>query len=326
MKIFKPIILAATIAVSFVGQALAKDTITFAHLADPSIEAAMWAINNGKVTSDLIDVEATPLEIPALIQATVGRTFDVVMTAGMAIPRAVERGLPLRIIAAGLRTSEFGDGAGIWVRKDSDIKTIEDLKGKKMAVYSLGSSGITLVRIALSEVYGIDVTLEGGDIDLVEMPPSAMPAALSTGRVDAATLIHAQAFKATQDGDFVPLVQTSKALQDETNLQMVSAVLAGYADKLESDPANYAEFLRMIQESRAYALANPEEVFGAVGREFDIDPAFFDIWFNTYSDFPGTFLPQDGEALVYMWNQAIEIGAMESFPPLEDMLWQPESN
>jgi len=326
MKIFKPIILAAATAIGLTGAAAAKDTITFAHLADPSIEAAMWAISNGKVTSDLIEVEATALEIPALIQATVGRSYDVVMTAGMAVPRAVERGLPLRIIAAGLRTNDVGAGSGIWVPKDSPIKTVEDLKGKKLAVYSLGSSGITLARIALSEVYGLDVSLEGGDIDFVEMPATAMPAALSTGRVDAATLIHAQAYKATQDGDFVSLVETSKALQEKTGLNMISAVLAGYQDKLDANSANYVEFLRMVQDSRAYALANPEEVFGAVGAEFDIDPAFFDVWFNTYMDFPGTFIPQDSEALVYLWDQAIKIGALESYPPLDDMIWQPESN
>ena len=326
MKMFKPIILAAAAAVGLSGAAVAKDTVTFAHLADPSIEAAMWAINNGKVTSDQIEIEATALEIPALIQATVGQSYDVVMTAGMAVPRAVERGLPLRIIAAGLRASEAGEGSAIWVPKDSDIKSVEDLKGKKLAVYSLGSSGITLIRIALSEFYGIDVSLEGGDIDFVEMPPTAMPAALGTGRVDAATLIHAQAFKATQDGDFVPLVQTSQAFLESTGLKMVSAVLAGYADKLEGDPAKYSEFLRMVQESRAYALANPDEVFGAVGGEFDVDPAFFDVWFNTYSDFPATFIPQDREALVYLWEKAIEIGALEGHPPLEEMSWQPESD
>lgn len=326
MKIFRPIVLAAAAAMGLSGAAAAKETVTFAYLADPSIEAAMWAIKNGKVTSDTIEVESTALEIPALIQATVGRTYDVVMTAGMAVPRAVERGLPLRIIAAGLRTSDVGGGSGIWVPKDSELKSVEDLKGKKLAVYSLGSSGITLVRIALSEVYGIDVSLEGGDIDFVEMPATAMPAALSTGRVDAATLIHAQAFKATRDGDFIPLVETSKALQDATSLQMISAVLAGYEDKLMANPVHYTEFLRMVQDSRAYALGNPDEVFGTVGAEFDIEPAFFDTWFNTYMDFPGTFIPQDSEALIYLWDQAIKIGALESYPPLEEVTWQPESN
>ena len=321
MKLSRILATAAVVVGGLFSPASAKETITFAHLADPSIEAAMWAINNGKVTSDLIEIDATAMEIPALIQATVGRSYDVVMTAGMAIPRAVEKGLPLKIIAAGLRTSEVGEGSAIWVPKDSAITSVEDLKGKKLAVYSLGSAGITLVRIALAEVYGMDVSLKGGDINFVETPAPAMPAALSTGQVEAATLIHSQAFQAMQSGDFIPLVQTSQALQEKTGLQMVSAVLAGYADKLDASPDLYKEFLRMIQASRAYVSEHPEEVYAAVGKEYDIDPAFFDIWFTKFMDFPGTLIPQDKEALVYLWTEAKKIGALESFPPLEDMVW-----
>ncbi len=326
MKIGLKKVSAAILAMTMAMPAWAKDTITFAHLADPSIEAAMWAINNGKVTSDLIDLEATAMEIPALIQSTSARTYDVVMTAGMGIPRAVERGLPLRIIAAGLRSSTTGEGSAIWTTKDSPIKSVEDLKGKKVAVYSLGSSGITLVRIALADVFGMDVSLQGGDIDFVEMPAPAMPAALATGKVDAATLIHSQAFKAAQDGDFVPTVETMKALQEKSKLQMVSAVLAGYEDKLNANPEAYKEFLRMIQESRAYALSHSDEVYTAVGKAYDVDPAFFDTWFTKFMDFPGDLLPQDIDALTYMWDGAIKIGALESYPAIETMIWTPESN
>ena len=326
MKNKLKLILAAAVATTIALPALAKETITFAHLSDPSIEAAMWAINNGKITSDLIEIDATAMQIPALIQATAARSYDVVMTAGMGIPRAVERGLPLRIIAAGLRASTAGEGSAIWVPKDSPIKKVEDLKGKKVAVYSLGSSGITLMRIALSDVFGMNVSLQGGDFDFVEMPAPAMPAALATGKVDAATLIHSQAFKAGQDGDFVPIVQTMQALQDKSKLQMISAVLAGYDDKLKARPEEFREFLRMIQDSRAYAVSHPDEVYTAVGKAYDVDPAFFETWFTKFMDFPGDLLPQDEKALVYMWDGAIKIGALDSYPELDNMLWKPESN
>ena len=51
----------------------------------------MWALKNGKVKSDSIEVQADALQIPALIQAK--RDRDVVQTAGMAIPRARSKGL-----------------------------------------------------------------------------------------------------------------------------------------------------------------------------------------------------------------------------------------
>ena len=138
------LIFALILSIFFVGGASAKEVVKFGYLSDPSHEAVMWALKNGKVKSDLIEVQADALQIPALIQATIAQTYDVVQTAGMAIPRARAKGLDLRIIGTALRYHKAGEGADIWVRKDSGLQTAADLKGKKLAVYSLGSSGITL--------------------------------------------------------------------------------------------------------------------------------------------------------------------------------------
>ena len=74
------------------GPAAAKETVSFGYLADPSHEAVLWALRNGKVKSDKIDVQATGLQISALIQATSARTYDVIETAAMAIPRRASTG------------------------------------------------------------------------------------------------------------------------------------------------------------------------------------------------------------------------------------------
>src|SRR6056297_2488881 len=116
-------ILIAAAAALVALPAWAKDVVSFGYLADPSHEAVMWALKNGKVTSDLITVEADALQIPALIQATVARSYDVVQTAGMAIPRARARGLDLRIVGTALRYHAHGEGADVWVPAESDIQS-----------------------------------------------------------------------------------------------------------------------------------------------------------------------------------------------------------
>ena len=122
--------LAAATLLQIATPANAKEVVTFGYLADPSHEAVLWPLRNGKVKSDLIDVQATGLQISALIQATSARTYDVIETAAMAIPRAREHGLDLLIMGTGLRYHTSGEGAGIWVQKGSPIKSIADLKGK----------------------------------------------------------------------------------------------------------------------------------------------------------------------------------------------------
>jgi NitT/TauT family transport system substrate-binding protein len=95
------------------AMAQAQTKITFGYLADPSHEAALWALRHGKVKSDKVAIESTPLNISALIQATAARTYDVIETAAVAVPRARERGLDLRIVGTGLRYHASGEGAGI---------------------------------------------------------------------------------------------------------------------------------------------------------------------------------------------------------------------
>jgi len=304
------------------ARAHAKETVTFGYLADPSHEAVLWPLRHGKIKSDTIEVQATGLQISALIQATSARTYDVIETAAMAIPRAREHGLDLQIMGAGLRYHAAGEGAGIWVKKDSPIKSIADLKGKRLAVYSLGSSGITLVRIALHDVYGLNVALKGGDLDFVEMPAPAMPAALATGKVDAAALIHAQAYKAMQTGEFRPIAQTAQDLNNKFHLRMVSAVLAGYGDKLKDNPAVYREFQRVLRASMEYARSHPDEVFPAVGKEFNIDPGFFKAWFTRFSDFPVVLSDQDVKAIDLLWEKAKSLGILKSYPPIKETLWK----
>ena len=314
-------VLACALLMQVATPAHAKEVVTFGYLADPSHEAVLWPLRHGKVKSDLIDIQATGLQIPALIQATSARTYDVVETAAMAIPRAREHGLDLLIMGAGLRYHKSGEGAGIWVKKGSPIKSVADLKGKKLAVYSLGSAGITLVRIALHDVYGLNVSLKDGDLEFAEMPAPAMPAALATGKVDAATLIHAQAYKAMQTDEFVPIAQTAQDLTNKFHLRMVSAVLAGYGDKLKAKPDIYREFQRVLLASMEYAKSHPDEVFPAVGKEFKIDPGFFKVWFNSFSDFPVVLSDQDVKAIALLWDKAKELAILKKSPPIQETIW-----
>jgi NitT/TauT family transport system substrate-binding protein len=314
-------IFVAAVLLQAAASACAKEAMTFGYLADPSHEAVLWPLRNGKIKSDMIEVTATPLQIPALIQATAARTYDVIETAAMAIPPARSRGLDLLIMGAGLRYHKSGEGAAIWVKKDSPIRSVADLKGKSLAVYSLGSAGITLVRIALHDVYGLNVSLKDGDLSFVEMPAPAMPAALATNKVDAATLIHAQAFMAMQTGEFRPIAQTAQDLIGEFKVRMVSAVIAGYGDKLRAQPGIYREFQRMLRASMEYAQNHPDEVFIAVGKEFNIDPEFFKTWFSRFSEFPVVLSDQDIKAINLLWEKAKALDILKSYPPINEAIW-----
>ena len=119
MKIFKIIsritqlmAVAAIAVIAGFSQSDAKEKVTYAYLADPALEGILYAIKSGKVTSDLIDVEASALQIPALISSTPAKKYDVIMNAVMAIPFAKKRGLDLVVLSSALRSAPGREGAG----------------------------------------------------------------------------------------------------------------------------------------------------------------------------------------------------------------------
>lgn len=83
-----------------------------------------------------------------------------------------ERGAPIRIVYLGHR-----DGTAMMVHKDSDIRTITDLKGKKVAIPSRHSNQHLILYKALED-RGLGIQ----DIQTIEMPPPQMPAALASRR------------------------------------------------------------------------------------------------------------------------------------------------
>ena len=95
------------------------------------------------------------------------------MLAPMAMALA-QQGVPLKIVYLGHR-----DGTALMVHKDSGILTVGDLRGKRVAIPNRFSNQNLLLRKALAD-QGMTVA----DIELIEMPPPDMPAALYSKAVD----------------------------------------------------------------------------------------------------------------------------------------------
>jgi NitT/TauT family transport system substrate-binding protein len=86
-----------------------------------------------------------------------------------------EQGVPIKIVYLGHR-----DGSAVMVHKDSQIYRMEDLRGKRIAVPNRFSNQRLLIFRALKQA---GMTIK--DVELLEMPPPDMPAALYAKAVDA---------------------------------------------------------------------------------------------------------------------------------------------
>ncbi len=98
--------------------------------------------------------------------------------AFMVAPLAIslrQQGVPIKIVYLGHR-----DGTALMVHKDSSIHSFRDLKGKTIAVPTRFSNQYMIVFKGLRDN---GLTLK--DVNIVEMPPPDMPAALYSKSVDA---------------------------------------------------------------------------------------------------------------------------------------------
>lgn len=310
----------ALVGLSSKPGAQGRQKITYAYLLDPAYDAVTWAMTNGKIPSDLIAVEARGLLIPQLIQATSAKQYDVIQTAVIGIPPAVERGLDLRVMGTAQQASPGGEGAGLYVRKDSPIRSPRDLKGKTLGTFGLRSTGHTLIRIALTHKYKLDVPIEGGDVRQVEIQAPNLPAALSTGQIDAAALINTQAYRGIKSGEFRSIAETAKDNTEMFGVRFISAVNVAYQEGIAKRPAAYREFNRMFRESARYAMANRKEVFSAVGAKTNMEPAFFDWWFDKAWDVPGIFTEEQARSVMRFYELSRGIGALKAFPDIRGLV------
>jgi len=315
-------LMAAPAVMALVRPGFAKEKVTYAYLLDPAYDAVTWAMSNGKVSSELITVEARGLAIPQLIQATSAKQYDVIMTAVIAIPPAAARGLELRVLSTALQQSSKGEGAGVWVKSDSPFKNPQELKGKSLGSYALRSTGYTQVRLALIKKYGLNAALEGGDLKQVEIQAPNLPGALAAGQIDAATLIHSQAYRALKSGEFRPIAETGRDNIEAFGMRFISALNVSYPERLAQRAEAFKEFNRMFRDSARYALAHGDEVFGAVGKQTNLPPDFFNWWFEKSSDVPGTFEESHAQIINRFYELSKEIGMIQSYPDIRTVVWE----
>jgi len=280
----------------------------------------VYAIKAGKIKSDKVEPELRALAVPAAIQATMTKQYDIVQTSTLALPDAQDKGLKLSIVGVAQRLIPNGEGMGLWVKDDSPIKSMADLKGKSLGVTGLRSMGTSLIRIALWKKHGLNTALQAGDIRYVEMPGGNLPGALAAGRIDATNLVPTQAIAAREDKT-LRRFDISRDLQDIVGTEIVFTLLVGYPERLQAKPEAHKEFLRMLKLSSEYALANREEVFKAIAQEYNVPPSVLETWFTRYLTFSVDIGESDRKSIARVWQLCKELSVIGAYPEVDSVIW-----
>lgn len=322
-RLLVQVLVAVTVACGMAPPLAAKTKLSFAFVTDPTHEMYVYALRQGKVRSDTLDLELVTLAIPALVQGFLGRQYDVVETSMISIPRAVERGLNVSLLFTALGRLSPGPTLDIWVKRDSPVQSIQELKGKKIAVFGLGSTALTMIRVALAKEHGFNVELQGGDFQFLELPTAVIPAALERGEVEAGCLLYAQVFDAQQTGNYRSIYSGTGVLQKNAGARMVLPVIVGYPDKIAKDEEAYRQFNRLLAASVRYAVANPQEVATAVAKTANVSGDFLLKVLQGVASFKTPVEEDDIKALEYFWGAAKDVGLLKTTVPARGLVWAP---
>ena len=175
-----------------------------------------------------LDVELIVMPSAVGTQALIGGNVKFSTQGGAALPAAL-RGAPIRLLFSTFSRPMF------WLFAKPEIRSIADLRGKKVGVSSLGSGPDSLVRDLLKK-HG----LEGGrDVAILPVGPgTARFYAMQAGSVEAAMLSIPANFMA-QEAGFRELVSFIE--QDMVELQ--GSILAS-EQLLQSEAALAEKFVR----------------------------------------------------------------------------------
>ncbi|MFH5834753.1 aliphatic sulfonate ABC transporter substrate-binding protein [Proteiniclasticum sp. C24MP] len=212
--------------------------------------------------------------------------------------------------------SHFGNADEVIANTDKGIKTIEDLKGKTIAMAS-GTTSEMILDMTLK-----DAGLTKDDVVIMDMDPSAIVTAMISGSVDAAATWSPNTFTIKEDMGDKAMMLTNNATYVETLPSIASWIVnPGYA---EENADTVLKFTKALYKAMDYRTENVEEVCKWVAEEAKLDEASVldqrgdGEWIT--SEWLKESLDNGRLVSVYQAQQDnfIESGAVETEAPVKD--------
>ena len=196
-------------------------------------------------------------------------------------------------------------GFTIYSGADSGIEEPADLKGKTVAVNSLGT-GVHAVIVKKLTQEGIDP--ENG-VDMVELPFPTMTSAIKDGRIDAAIFPAIFAVAARGEG-FTP-VYSSQDCWDEAYPFAYTAASNDSIDKKNDALHSWGEDFAQLVD---YCYDNRSTVVSAAAEHFELPKPLVDGFFLTHQDYYRKNFNIDFQRLQFIMDDLVDLGFIdESF-------------
>jgi len=252
-------------AVELRAQAMDKALIT--HQSESiGIAPLTYGIDKGFYRREGVDLQFRILRSDLAVSAIVGsREVDYMYGAGTAF-RAAAKGLPIRILSHDIKSVLH------YLMVPPSIQSAKDLKGKKVAVGSLGGTNMAAARASIKAL-GLD---PDKDVTYIVIGAASIRmAAMETGSVQASMMpapwnarMKQKGFKEMMfAGDVIsdPLngIVTSKE-KLEKNTEQVKKVLRGFLRALKAVRTDKRDVSEFMAAKYSLDLKTSEDVYGTL--------------------------------------------------------------
>jgi NitT/TauT family transport system substrate-binding protein len=250
------------------GPASAQVKVRLGDLAQSLNEIASRVMIDQKIDRKYgiaVEYRAYPT-LDGLFTAIRGKDVDVGFAGWTAIAQFRSKGFPV--------TTVFPVGRGVTVDvivpSASPIKTIAELKGKKVGTFA-GAAGTATVlfRVIASKFHGFDPGKTG---DLQFAGPGLLPALLDKGEIDAAVMFDPIAAKLEGSGKYRSIGNLADAYKAGTGDDFLWIGYSTNDDFMRTEPEALKNFTRAWLEAVEYVKSHPE-VFETYGKKYGLEPA-----------------------------------------------------
>jgi NitT/TauT family transport system substrate-binding protein len=239
-------------------------TIRVAYIPFEASAQLFYAQEAGLWSKAGLNVQLQPNPFGAAIAAAVASdAVDVGYATVMTLASAHAKKVPFTIIAAANAFDVSQPPGGMLMASSKDVRKGVDLNGK-----TIGSPGLN----TLGE-YGVRAWVDAGGgnattLKFVELPFSEMPAALASGRIDAAFVAEPFLSQAKKMGVHTVAVEFDAIAN--------SFLVAGWfttTDWAKSHQRAIALFAQSMRDAVDWAKANPAKLPDILAKYLKVDPA-----------------------------------------------------
>ncbi len=248
------VVLSFTAAVECHAQKLDRALLT--HSSESiSITPLIYGIEKGFYHNEGVDLQFRILRGDLAIAAMVNsKDVDYIYGAGTAFLAAL-RGAPVKILSHDFKSVLF------YLMGQPNVQSAKDLRGKKIAVSSLGGTGAASARASIKAL-GLD---PDKDVTYIVIgAASVRMAAMEAGSIEAAIMPVPWNFRMKQKG-FKELIFAGSVM---------SQPLTGIAttkDKIEKNPDQVRRVLRGFLRALRAVKQEKKDVVEFIGRKFSLD-------------------------------------------------------